>query len=442
MSSTISAGTSWAWPEESECHEVRVGVYFPGFPPEMGGGHVFEYEILLSLAAHASESRHEFVLLVQNRASLAGAELSETDNLKLVFFNEPPPVPSLDFWGRMRRRYHKVLRALGLMEKPKDPPGVEELFRLAVRDAQVELIWNPSIGSIASEVPYIATMWDIQHRLQPWWPEVSSDGEWARREDYFSRHLRRAAFIITGNETGMRELSFFYQIPEQRFRLLPHPAPRTVSRSSEEIASTLDRYSLAPGYLFYPAQFWAHKNHANLLAALQILRDEYEQKLNLVLVGSDQGNLSYIRNLADRLALQDQLHILGFVPREDLMALYQGAFALTFVTFFGPENLPPLEAFSLGCPVIASAVDGAAQQLGKAALLVEPTDPHQIAESIHRLSTDSALRNRLVASGFERAAQWTGADFIKGVLGILDEFEAVRRCWPSGEPEGMSSANP
>ena len=140
---------------------------------------MFEYEILLSLAAHASESRHEFFLLVQNRASLAGAELSETDNLKLVFFNEPPPVPSLDFWGRMRRRYHKVLRALGLMEKPKDPPGVEELFRLAVRDAQVELIWNPSIGSIASEVPYIATMCDIQHRLQPWWPEVSSDGEWA-----------------------------------------------------------------------------------------------------------------------------------------------------------------------------------------------------------------------------------------------------------------------
>lgn len=352
--------------------------------------------------------------------------------MRTVFFSEPPPVPLVDFRGRMQRRYHKLLRLVGLMEPLKPPPKVDELFRLAVQEARLEFLWNPSITSITADVPYIATVWDIQHRLQPWWPEVSAQGEWERREKHFSQYVRRAAFIITSNETGRQELSSFYQVPDDRFRLLPHPPPDVHRLASEEVTSILTRYSLSPGYLFYPAQFWAHKNHANLLLALQILRDEFDERLDLVLVGSDQGNLPHVRELAERLELQDQLHILGFVPRSDLMALYQGALALAFVTFFGPENLPPLEAFSLGCPVIASSVDGAEEQLGDAALLVDPTDPYRIAENIHRLSKDTVLRDQLVASGYERASRWTAADFVGAVFGILDEFEAVRRCWPSG----------
>lgn len=406
---------------------MRVGVFFPGFPPEIGGGHVFEYEILVALAKLAHESRHHFTLFIQDKSSLGGAIPLETSNLRIVFFNEPQQASNPHFRSRTRRRFEKVLRKLGLMEEM----SMEDMFRLAVKQAKIDFFWNPSISSISTDIPYIATVWDIQHRLQPWFPEVSNRGEWEYREEYFSKHLRKAAFIITGNEVGKQELSFFYQIPEQRFRLLPHPAPEERQVSHENVASTLDKYSLSPGYLFYPAQFWAHKNHVNLLFALQILRDQYEKKMDLVLVGSDKGNIQYVSELADQLGLKEQLHILGFVPRNDLMALYKGAFALTYVTFFGPENLPPLEAFSLGCSVIASSVHGAEDQLGDAALLVDPTDARQIAEHVYHLSNDVSLRERLIASGYERARKWTSSDFVRGVFKILDEFEMIRICWPS-----------
>ncbi len=123
------------------------------------------------------------------------------------------------------------------------------------------------------------------------------------------------------------------------------------------------------------------------------------------------------------------MRFLGFIAREDLLALYRNAMALVYPSFCGPENLPPLEAFAVGCVVLAVDVPGAREQLGDAALLVDPKDPVAIASAIRTLSEDSALRETLRQRGFARASRWTGKDYVKCVLSILDEFEAVRRCW-------------
>jgi glycosyltransferase involved in cell wall biosynthesis len=139
--------------------------------------------------------------------------------------------------------------------------------------------------------------------------------------------------------------------------------------------------------------------------------------------------MKYVRQTAENLGLSSQVHFLGFVPREDMIGLYRNALALTYVTFFGPENLPPLEAFALGCPVIASNVPGAQEQLGDAALLVDPKNEGDIAKGIKRLYEDSALRQKLIDRGLERAAKWNGEDWVKSVFTVLDEFQAIRRCW-------------
>ena len=135
-----------------------------------------------------------------------------------------------------------------------------------------------------------------------------------------------------------------------------------------------------------------------------------------------------MRNFASQLQPSINVSFLGFVPLEDLVALYRGAFALSYVTFFGPENLPTLEAFALGCPVIASDVSGAREQLGDAALFVDPRNPSEIAAAIKSLQDDD-LRRSLIDKGRARAERWTAKDFVRGVFNAFDEFEPVRRCW-------------
>jgi glycosyltransferase involved in cell wall biosynthesis len=124
--------------------------------------------------------------------------------------------------------------------------------------------------------------------------------------------------------------------------------------------------------------------------------------------------------------------MLGFVSTEQLLSLYRHAVALTYVTFFGPENLPPLEAFAAGCPVVASDVAGAREQLGDAVLLVDPRRPEEIAAAVKSVYSDRALRAKLIERGRERAKRSTPATFVAEVIAWLDDFEGVRRNWPSG----------
>jgi glycosyltransferase involved in cell wall biosynthesis len=89
-----------------------------------------------------------------------------------------------------------------------------------------------------------------------------------------------------------------------------------------------------------------------------------------------------------------------------------------------------LEAFALGCPVIAADVPGAREQLGDAALLVNPADEVEIAGAIRQLVRDPGQRERLIELGRKRARRFTGEDFVRGVFTLLDEFQVTRRCWP------------
>ncbi|WP_228036457.1 MULTISPECIES: glycosyltransferase family 4 protein [Nostocales] len=298
---------------------------------------------------------------------------------------------------------------------------------------QIDVTLSLVPGCPTVNYPYITTVWDLQHRLQPYFPEVSISeqewGQWDWRENFHSKILRRATFIITGTEVGKAEIEKFYQIPSERIKVIPFFTPKFPSEGSLIDQEILKKYNLPSQYLFYPAQFWPHKNHIGLLLAIKLLKEKYNLEFSLVFVGSDKGNQSHVKEMVQELDLSQQVHFLGFVSQEDIAPLYRHAFALTFMSFFGPDNLPPLEAMALGCPVIASNVSGAKEQLGDAALLVNPKQPEEIAEAIKYLSEDSILRQSLIERGWEKAYKWTPKDYVQEIFSVIDDFEAIRHCW-------------
>jgi glycosyltransferase involved in cell wall biosynthesis len=292
------------------------------------------------------------------------------------------------------------------------------------------MIWCMSHGTAFFDIPYIATVWDLEHRVKPWFPEITAAGLWSDREQGFAQDLPRATYVVVGTEVGRREVERFYGVPGERVRILPHPTPRFALEAGPQVGTgAAQRHGLRPGYLLYPAQFWAHKNHVNLLLGLKLLKEREGLALELALVGSDKGNRAHVERVIGECGLEGQVQMLGFVSQEDLVWLYREALALSYMSFSGPENMPPLEAFALGCPVVASRIAGAEEQLGAAALLVDPRDPADIARGIKAVHDDARLREELRAKGLARARRWTGREFVRGVFALLDEFEPVRRAW-------------
>jgi glycosyltransferase involved in cell wall biosynthesis len=294
----------------------------------------------------------------------------------------------------------------------------------------IDVVWFPTTYIEDVDLPYIATIFDLEHRQKPWFPEVSVRGEFERRERMLNRYLPKATRVIVPNSSGRDQVMRFYAVPAENCLVLPHPTPGFALRAAEQPARSLDdvrALGVDVPYLFYPAQFWPHKNHAAGLDALVALRAGGDD-LSFVFVGSDQGQREHVERQAGERGLAEAVHVLGYVSERQLVALYQHARALLFLSRFGPENLPPLEALALGCPAIVEDVPGVEEQLGGAALIVDSRDTEAVVAAVRRVG-DASERARLVAAGGERARAWTADDYVQGVIGFLDEFEQERRLW-------------
>jgi glycosyltransferase involved in cell wall biosynthesis len=258
------------------------------------------------------------------------------------------------------------------------------------------------------KLPFIITVYDGCHRDAPEFDEVRAFGEFERREVLFRSASTKAALVVANAEELIDTLVRRYAMDRSRAVCVPlSPSAyvgKSIADSREHDTSRLVKYGLEPGYLFYPAQFWPHKNHATLLAALKLLRERGIEK-RLVLCGSDRGARGKVEALIATYGLADRVTVLGFVDSAELGALYRGALALVMPSYFGPTNLPPLEAWAVGTPVIYPEAFKA--QAGDAAILFDYDAPSSLADAI--VSVDSAdVRARLRLAGSERLRHFTG----------------------------------
>jgi len=378
---------------------MKVGMLSPIAPEQIGGGHTFEQEIFQRILELAPASQHEFVIFENFRGAVAGTRLP---GFRYASLRRPP----LDFLVLRKRRF----------------PWEHRWIDNVLRREGIEFFLNTTFEAVTLAIPFSAIVWDLQHRLQPSFPEVSANGEWEKRENFYSQVLTHAAYVIVGTEAGKNEVQRFYGTPDEKIKILPHPTPAFALEETARDVGALAKYKLPSNYIFYPAQFWTHKNHAAIVKAVGHLKQTENLRLPVVFTGSDQGNERTVRNLVEQLQLDDQIFFLGHVSRNTLRALYQNALVLCYVSFFGPENLPPLEAFGLGCPVIAADVPGASEQLGDAAIRVNPSDELAIAQALKLVFQDKSKREELIRRGKDRARRFTGRDFAKGLFDLLDEF--------------------
>jgi glycosyltransferase involved in cell wall biosynthesis len=265
----------------------------------------------------------------------------------------------------------------------------------------------------------IGTVHDIMHRYEGSFPEVSANGQYRLREELLSNIARYAKAVLVDSEYGKKQLMESYHTPPDRIYPLPYIAPKYIHHYVPR-PDFEKRYTLPARFIFYPAQFWMHKNHLRLVRAVHEVKKEFPD-IALVLVGSKNNAFAEVERTVAELGLQKQVFFMGYVPDEDMPEFYKRARALVMPTFFGPTNIPPLEAFQLGCPVAISGIYGMPEQAGDAALLFDPKSVPEMAAAIGRLWRDDALCRMLAEKGRQRATTWQQAHFTERFRRIIQE---------------------
>ncbi|UCE60068.1 MAG: glycosyltransferase family 4 protein [Phycisphaerales bacterium] len=396
---------------------MRIGIV-PSLKPHDGG--VYQYSLtMLHALAEGRDKRDsdEIVVFAHDAGHPAVAELERREGCSVKPFRPP--------WKAERSAVLQTPRNLDEVLPQRD-------MRQWYHECGIELMVypNPHRLSFETGIPYVMAIHDLQHRLQPQFPEVSANGEWDRREYLFRNGARHATILLADSEVGTQDILDCYGcvgVTADRVRMLPFlPAVTEARTSSQAERRTIqDRYGLPERYLFYPAQFWPHKNHILVVEALGRLKKHQDLRIAVVFTGSHDGTLreqAFARMMATaRLyEIEERVHFLGHIPDEEIAALFTGATALVMPTFFGPTNIPVLEAWSCGCPVLTSGIRGIREQVGDGGVLVDPNSTAAIADGIHRLWTDEALRASLIERGRRRLALYTRADYGQQLEAIME----------------------
>lgn len=275
---------------------------------------------------------------------------------------------------------------------------------------------------------YISTVWDVCHRDTPEFPEIRSSDSFFRRERHLKNFLSPAIVVIVDAEQSVDTIHQRYGVDRDKLQAMPFaPNPALAETHSLDTSSVLKKHGLEPGYFFYPAQFWPHKNHVRILQALALLR-ERGKNYRMVFAGGDQGGLAHVKDEIKHLGLSEQVRSLGFVPGEDMRGLFSGSHAVVMPSYFGPTNIPPLEAWTFDKPLIYSSWFSA--QAGEAAIYAHPDDAASLAAAMQRCE-DENYCSQLVLKGREQLeAIATARNASEQQLSLrIQSFARRLECW-------------
>jgi glycosyltransferase involved in cell wall biosynthesis len=291
------------------------------------------------------------------------------------------------FWNRILRRL-----SIGIFH-------LDSLNSQLVKDA-VGFVFFTSPSALALEIEntnYSLTVWDLCHLDYPEFPEVRDNFEFERREQYYNRALRKASAIIVESTALKNKIVQLYNVSKERIHIAPFELPmgaKDVSMMSIEKDSQINPQP----FIFYPAQYWSHKNHVYIIDALSILKKS-GIRCKAVFCGSDKGHLSKLVNYAELNQVADLIKFEKFVPREQIESYYKNCLCVVMPSFFGPSNLPPLEAMAVFKPVFYSNLPELQSVFPDCTVPIDLQKPDDLALKLKPLLEDPSFYNRFVQAG-------------------------------------------
>lgn len=278
-------------------------------------------------------------------------------------------------------------------------------FRARCRRRGYHLYHEPNFIPFACDVPTVATLHDLSVLVQPEWHP-------AERVKFHERNFRR----------GLERCTHFLAVSDftrdeivRRLGVAPERVTRTYNgvrewlgpRPRAEIAPLLRSLGLPPRYLLYVGTIEPRKNVLTLLRAYCALPASVRDAWPLLLVGHWGWNAGEVARFLDEEARHRGVVHIGYVRDRHLGAVYNGARALAYPSWYEGFGLPAVEMLACGGAVLASTAGAVAEIVGRKAHLIEPGDEAGWRDALLRVVTDDVWWSGLRAGAVEAARPFT-----------------------------------
>ena len=249
----------------------------------------------------------------------------------------------------------------------------------------------------------------------------------ARSRWYWGRWVpltaRRAHAILVPSVATRRDLVDLAGIPNARVHVIPWAVPLDLDGTAHlaEQASVRTIYGLPDVYVLYVGTIDRRKDYPTLLRALERLNPA----ISLAVAGTVIAGRTDFHETVRRLGLERRVKVLGYVPDDDLPALYRDAAVFVYPSFYEGFGLPVLEAMACGTPVVTYRTTSLPEVAGAAACLLDPpVTPEALAAEIRAVIENPGLRRDLRARGLAQARRF---DWRTTARLTMDVYESVCR---------------
>lgn len=206
------------------------------------------------------------------------------------------------------------------------------------------------------------------------------------REKKIARYrdvAERADRIICVSESTRRDFLKFFPTAESKTCIIGEGVDEQFSpRSTEEVDRIRSKYGIRSDYVLYVGALSKRKNVLRMFEAFQEARRQLGKDIQFIAVGKLTFGKDEILSYLERNKGDDEIVLPGYVPDEDLAALYSGARLFVFTTLYEGFGLPILEALACGTPVLTSNVASMPEVGGDAVSTADPWDVDDIKEKM------------------------------------------------------------
>jgi glycosyltransferase involved in cell wall biosynthesis len=265
----------------------------------------------------------------------------------------------------------------------------------ASRSCDVFLSTNSYLTAWMLRVPSAVLVYDLVAFL----PDVRPQGRAARIEQATIRPaIRRATRLICISRSTERDLLDRFPRAAGKTTTIPLAAPARFGRlrDASELDAVTARYGVEAGnFVLSTSTLEPRKNLTRLMRAHGALPGELRRSYPLLLVGPrgwDEDEM-----LAEAGRREDAVRLAGFVPDDDLAALYAACALFCYPSLYEGFGLPVLEAMAAGAPVITSDSSSLPEVGGDAVVYVKAQDEQSIARAMEKLLTSPLDRPRTLA---------------------------------------------
>jgi glycosyltransferase involved in cell wall biosynthesis len=290
--------------------------------------------------------------------------------------------------------------------------GIPKLDRLL---GNVDLFFLPNLNfcAFSRRCKTVVTVHDLSFLYPEFYSLKGRLWHWSVRPKAI---LKKAKAIIAVSESTKRDLLARYDINEEKIHVIPHGIDIEKYRnvSADACAKVLSRYKIRKPYVLFLGNVESRKNVAGLIKAWQEYKKRDKLNCELVLAGQ---NINSTLNLDT-----PSVRVINYVDESDKPPLYSQAQAFAYVSYYEGFGLPILEAMAAGVPVLTSFATSLPGLAGPGALIVDPYNYQEIAEGLHQILNNVALRQDFIDRGRQIVRDFSWAKSARATLDIFSNL--------------------